>query len=347
MKKYFIMAVAVLATLTACQPDEPQTTIVETREICFAPAATQTRAAATATEEGNLATLTLNGFAVFGFQGEDQIFDNTLVTHSTKNETLAGLGLEETTNAWAPAAAANVRYWAIENYKFSGVYPATNNGYSMDEDGKQTITNFVNDGTKDLLVSNVNSVNNTTLQKSQVALRFDHMLSRVKFTFTNKFTGNELMEISGVKINGVANDGSAEIETGDGTADTKTAPTWTAGSEDITLVFGEMSSQTTENRFAKETQDVTVYKYIIPENDTEYTIDFNVVVYSEGVQVAAKEYTGVRIKKEAYDFEPGKSYTFNANIAADDAGEIYPIEFTVEVSAWEEVDGGDIDLSGN
>ncbi len=347
MKKYFIMAVAVLATLTACQPDEPQTTIVETREICFAPAATETRAAAVATEVGNVETLKLKGFAVFGFQGVDPIFNNTLVTHADYNTTLTGLGLTETDNAWAPAVAENVRYWAVADYKFSGVYPATDNGYSMDKDGNQTITNFVNDGTKDLLVSNVKSVNNTALQKSQVALRFDHMLSRVKFTFTNKFTGNEKMEISGVKINGVAKDGSATIETGDGTVDTKTAPTWTAGSEDIILEFGEMSSQTLENRFAKEEKDVTVYKYIIPENSTAYTIDFNVVVYSEGVQVAAKQYTGVRIKKETYNFEPGKSYTFNANIAADDAGNIYPIEFTVDVSAWEEVNGGDIDLSGN
>lgn len=344
MKKYFIMAVAVLATLTACQPEEPQT-VVQTREICFAPAATETRAAAVATEEGNLATLTSNGFAVFGFQGEDQIFNNTLVTHSTKNETLTGLGLTETANAWAPAAAVDVRYWALANYKFSGVYPATNNGYSMDKDGTQTITGFVNDGTRDLLVSNVNSVNNTTLQKSQVALRFDHMLSRVKFTFTNKFTGEEVMEISGVKINGVAKDGSAAITSGNGTVDNKTIPNWTAGDDNISLDFGEMSSQTLDERFAKDEQDITVYKYIIPENNTEYTIDFNVVVYSKGVQVATKEYTGVRIKTEEYNFEPGKSYTFNANIAADDAGEIYPIEFTVEVSAWEEVDGGDIELN--
>ena len=343
MKKYFFMALAAVATLTACQQGEEPQTVVQTREICFAPAATETRAAAT--EEGNLATLKSNGFAVFGFQGEDQIFNNTLVTHADKNTTLTGLGLTETANAWAPAAAADVRYWAVANYKFSGVYPATDNGYSMDENGNQTITDFVNDGTKDLLVSNVNSVNNEALQKSQVALRFDHMLSRVKFTFTNQFTGNEVMEISGVKINGVARNGSARIETGDGTASTKTTPTWTAGDDNISLEFGEMSSQTTG--FAKNAKDVTVYKYIIPEENTEYTIDFKVVVYSEGVQVAAKQYTGVRIKTEEYDFEPGNSYTFNANIAADDAGEIYPIEFTVEVSAWVEIDGGDIDLSGN
>jgi hypothetical protein len=78
MKKYFIMAVAVLATLTACQPDEPQT-IVQTSEICFAPAATQTRAAVTAV--GNTKALQDNGFAVFGFQGTNQIFKNTEVVY--------------------------------------------------------------------------------------------------------------------------------------------------------------------------------------------------------------------------------------------------------------------------
>jgi hypothetical protein len=63
MKKYFIMAVAVLATLTACQPDEPQT-VVQTREISFAPAATETRA--TAVKEYTITDLQNNGFAVWG-----------------------------------------------------------------------------------------------------------------------------------------------------------------------------------------------------------------------------------------------------------------------------------------
>ena len=342
MKKYLFMAVAALATLTACQPgDEPQA-IVQTREICFAPAA-QTRAAATAV--GNEKALQDNGFAVYGFQGADAIFANTKVVYNS--DAIASLGLTSGThydvNLWAPAVAADVRYWANASYKFSGAYPATGNGYVMDKDGKQTITNFVNNGTVDLLVSNVVLVDNTADTKSAVALNFEHMLSRVKFTFKNGFDGNEVIEIKDVVIYDAGKTASATIAGGD----TKPVPTWTI-TDKANIDFGDMDSESENARFGKNAKDTTCYKYIIPGEES-YTMGFTLIVYSEGVQVATKTYSvdnnnAITVKPNAA-FAPGQGYNFTATINANKAGDIYPIQFSVDVEPWKEDQNYDLELN--
>lgn len=343
MKKYLFMAVAALATLTACQPgDEPQT-IVQTREICFAPGATQTRATATAV--GNTKALQDNGFAVFGFQGEAQIFNNTKVVYNSTAITSLGLkkGTHYEADLWAPEEAANVKYWAEATYTFSGVYPATNNGYNMDATGTQTITNFVNDGTVDLLVSNVETVNNTANTKTPVALQFEHMLSRVKFTFRNGFSGNEVIEIKNVVIYAVGKTASATIAEGA----TEPLPTWTI-TDKADISFGTMDSQTGEKRFDKAGKDTTCYKYIIP-GEAQYTMGFTLVVYSEGVQVATKTYSAatnnaITVKPDAA-FASGKGYNFTATISPDEAGDIFPIQFSVDVTDWPTDEDYELDLN--
>lgn len=340
MKKLFILAAAIIALASCSKNEEPQA-IVQTNEICFAPGATQTRAAVTAV--GNVKALQDNGFAVFGFQGDDQIFENTKVVYNSS--AITSLNLKEGSfdaNLWAPEEAANVRYWAVADYKFSGVYPATNNGYKMDKEGNQEITSFVNDGTVDLLVSNVKTVNNTATSKSAVALQFEHMLSRVKFTFKNGFSGNEVIEIRDVVIYNVGKTASATIADGA----TKPVPTWEiTDKEDIS--FGTMDSQTEAKRFNKAGNDTTCYKYIIP-GEAEYTMGFTLVVYSEGVQVATKTYsatTNNAITVKPNDaFAAGKGYNFTATISPDEAGDIFPIQFSVDVTDWEDDEEGTLDL---
>jgi hypothetical protein len=339
MKKLFILAAAIVA-FASCSKEEPQA-IVQTSEICFAPAATQTRAAVTAV--GNTKALQDNGFAVFGFQGEAPIFENTKVVYNS--DAITSLNLKEGSfgaDLWAPEKAADVRYWAVATYKFSGVYPATDNGYSMDKDGNQTITNFVNDGTVDLLVSNVETVNNTANKKTAVALQFEHMLSRVKFTFKNGFSGNEVIEIKDVVIYGVGKQADAKI-TG-----TTPAPDWTIENDSrIDIDFGTMDSETAAKRFNKAGKDTTCYKYIIP-GEEQYTMGFTLTVYSEGVQVATKTYSAttnnaITVKPNAA-FAAGKGYNFTATISPDEAGDIFPIQFSVDVTDWAEDEEGTLDL---
>ena len=335
MKKLFVFAAALLALASCSQGDEPQA-IVQTREICFAPAA-QTRAAETAV--GNEKALQDNGFAVYGFQGTDAIFTDTKVVYNSSAITSLKLNSNSyDADLWAPEKAEDVRYWAIADYKFSGVYPATNHGYAMDKEGNQTITNFVNNGDVDLLVSRVIGVNNTATEKSSVALVFDHMLSRVKFTFVNGFTGNEVMKIEDVVIYEVGKTASATVASG--------APSWNI-KDKADIDFGTMDSETETKRFAKGAKDVTPYKYIIP-GEAEYYMGFTVTVYSEGVQVATKTYTKadkISVKPvDASTFVAGQGYNFTATINADEAGDIFPIQFSVDVTDWEEDKEGTLDL---
>lgn len=369
MKKYFIMAVAVLATLTACQPDEPQTTIVETREISFAPAATQTRA--TPVDETVVSDLENNGFAVYGWvkptaDGQyQQIFAGEAVT------------LQQNTNVWQPTGA-DVKYWAPNSdYWFSALYPrgAANYQFTTSVENTevkhtQTITNFSIDpvDTKDIVVARPSkAVLAEEQQRAAVGLVFDHMLSRVHFSFTNTFADNNVtIEISNVVLHNVVKTANATISAGtidDNTfanvGDDATAvgmATWTKSNEDkTTLNFCDVQEDVFT--LVKDAVGTTAYRLFIPTEAvaSEYKLAFDLAVKADGVTVLTKQYTiaddqintndaiGLIVPNDGY--KSGQSYIFNANISGNIlTNEIYPITFTVKVTDWAADETVDADI---
>lgn len=315
MKKLFILAAAIVA-FASCSKNEPEATVVPTREIQFVAGQAITRAAVTDTIGVN--QLTERGFLVYGNMGTTQIFDGVEVQHRSKGNALPEN--QATASAWAPADAADVKYWVVgQSYKFSGVWPLEASGYNMDKDGVQTITNFDNTGTTDLVVSNIVEATGAETH-TPVVLNFNHMLSRIQFTFVNKFEGSELVTISGVKINGVPQTGSIE-----------TWPTWIPSTETETIEFGEMVGN-----FASTKIDTTSYKYIIPCEAKDITVDFTVVVTDNGQEIAREVYTAKPLYSDYAGkvFAAGQSYNFTANIKPTTVGDIYPIEFNVTVTPW-------------
>ena len=316
MKKLFILAAAIVA-FASCSKNEEPTAMVPTREIQFVAGQAVTRAAVTDVVGEN--QLTERGFLVYGNMGTTQIFNGVEVQHKTKNNALVATN-QATDGAWAPAKAADVKYWVEgQSYKFSGVWPLENSGYKMDENGKQTITSFDNTGTTDLVVSNV-VVAPGAVAHTPVALTFNHMLSRIQFTFVNKFEGSELVTISDVKINGVPQTGSIEDW-----------PTWIPSTEKETIAFGAMVGN-----FASTKIDTTSYKYIIPCNAENITVDFTVVVTDNGQEIAREEYKAKPLYSDYAGkvFAAGQSYNFTANIKPTTVGDIFPIEFNVTVTPW-------------
>jgi hypothetical protein len=72
---------------------------------------------------------------------------------------------------------------------------------------------------------------------------------------------------------------------------------------------------------------------------------FTLIVYSEGVQVATKTYNAIVVKpKDDAAFAAGKGYNFTATISPDEAGDIFPIEFSVDVTDWEGDEEGTLEL---
>ena len=347
MKKYFFMAVAALATLTACQPgDEPQT-IVQTREIQFA-TAELTRA--TEVVDVTAETLKTSGFAVWGYMGSSSIFDATVVAHNSTNNTLTNLGHTETADAFSPASAADVKYWSAgQTYMFTAMAPSSlKEKYTYDASFNQKITGFENtDGQVDLVVSQPAQVilaSNAT-QNAAVGLHFNHMLSRVRFSFTNTFDDNDVkIEIRNIKIENTPTSGDATIVY-DLDAKTNTVSWTTTGTNELNF-FDTKDELLLNVPSLSNNVGTSVYRYVIP-GENNYTIAFDLVAKANEQIIAQKTYTGVTLPTDKQStFAPGVSYIFNANIAADKVGNIYPIEWTVTVQDWgKDQDGGDISLN--
>ena len=357
MKKYFIMAVAVLATLTACQPDEPQTTIVETREISFAPAATQTRA--TPVKDYTIDNLIANGFAVWGYVSPDKdaqtptwepLFTKTLVTQQTIDRV----------EVWQPAAEGDVKYWSPNSdYIFSAIYPKDAANYTFGSDKTQTITNFaiVNGGleTEDLLVSRVAEATLANAeQRVAVGLTFDHMLARVRFQFTNTFADeNVTIKVTNVQLHGVVDEATATLAMGKATLSDQNQvdrliATWEDADQTstTTINFQDVEDQNdVDIAIAQNANAATQYRLFIPQTvaNEKYTLTFGLEVLADGVTVLRKSYKVDGEDEEAavalkgFDYVNGNSYLFNANISGDLLKEeIFPIQFEVTVTDWDD-----------
>lgn len=342
MKKLFVFAAALLALASCSQGDEPQA-IVETREISFAPATTETRA--TAVKENKIDSLIQKGFAVWGYVKAketstwDALFENTLVKQTATNA--SDFNASTSTKVWQPEGG-NVKYWAPKSdYIFSAIYPQNAATYTFGNDQSQTIADFtIVDGglaTEDLLVSQVATagLGENDQQRVAVGLTFDHMLARVHFQFTNTFADeNVTIEVRNVKLHGAIAKADATINTG--------VATWTAdGTDEVTLNFQDATDDVIS--LVKAASGVTNYRLFIPTNvsDGDYTLTFDLDVLADGVTVLSKSYkvdgTGVEapvaLKGAAY--ANGKSYLFNANISGDLLkNEIFPIQFDVKVTNW-------------
>ena len=344
MKKLFVFAAALLALASCSQGDEPQA-IVQTREICFAPAATETRA--TAVKEYTIEQLKTNGFAVWGYVTADgtstwdALFENTKVAYGETDANGEGNFNTATDKVWQPEGG-DVKYWAPNSdYIFSAIYPQGAATYTFGNDKSQTITDFtiVNGGlaTEDLLVSQVATADLGTDDHKRVAvgLTFDHMLARVHFQFTNTFADeNVTIEVRNVELHGAIAKADATIDAG--------VAAWTAdGTDKVTLDFQDETDDVIS--LAKAASGVTNYRLFIPTTvaDGAYTLTFDLDVLADGVTVLSKSYkvdgTGVEapVALKGAEYANGKSYLFNANISGDLLkNEIFPIQFDVKVTDW-------------
>lgn len=347
MKKLFILAAAIVA-FASCSQNEPEVKNVPTREIQFATATNATRA--TEVVDVTAETLKSSGFAVWGYMGSSPIFDATVVAHNSTNNTLANLGHTETTDAFSPASAADVKYWSAgQTYMFTAMAPSSLKGkYTYDASFNQKITGFENtDGQVDLVVSQPAKVilaSNAT-QNAAVGLHFNHMLSRVRFSFTNTFDDNDVkIEIRNIKIENTPTSGDATIVY-DLDAKTNSVSWTTTGTKELNF-FDTADELLLNVPSLSNNVGTSVYRYVIP-GENNYTIAFDLVAKANDQIIAQKKYTAVALPTDKQStFVPGVSYIFNANIAADKVGNIYPIEWTVTVQDWSaDQEGGNITLN--
>ena len=316
MKKIFFGLLAV-AALASCTNDE---TIVSPKGSAIAFENAYVDNATRATD------LTANNLQDFGVYAS--------VKSSSNSE---GLIMENTTVTKQGNGAytyANTQYWVPNaTYSFAAIAPKSDAKWAFATDGSVahagtiTFDNEAAAANQDLIYSfesrslDANALNT---QPAPVAFTFNHMLSRIRFTFVNNIASvsNITTKISNVKITDTYKKGTLAVENG------VTAQNWEVEDKNLTVAFanaetilaGDGGSETTEHH------------YLIPNSD-EYVINFDVTIYQAGVELG----TYARSSTVRLNMEKGKSYDVKASLTHETVlpNPLYPIEFTVtKIEDW-------------
>ena len=279
----------------------------------------------------------ITAFYVWGFMTAPTgvVFDKELVSYDA---------------AAAGWTYTNLQYWApSKSYKFAALAPVNNdkiqvtlaNGDYMSADGVLGTVAFENvDGTVDLVYAEDGVDTPTTIpaDPEKVHLTFQHLLSKIKFTFTNGLpSANNTVVVENVKLV-VPAKGSSDLAVKPYVWTTET----TAGSATTVLEFGNVLDANGEAHLAPaaagviENERLTI-PFATSYSELEHVVSFDVTIYA-GDQVAQ---TITKTAVLTADFKAGKCYNITATLNAENLG-LKPIDFTVTVEDW--VDGGSFGL---
>ena len=320
MKKLFVCALAA-SMFTACSQDE---TISQQSPMQISFDGAFVENATRAAEDPSIETGTLTGFDVWGFmnQASGVVFDREEVTKSGTD------WLYNNTQYWMPS----------KTYYFAAIAPAQSKNITVaTADGENAklglgTISFTNvDGSEDLLYAAVKEAIVTpteiTEQPDPVKFTFNHMLSKVKFSFKNGFTNeNTTLEITNIEMT-APKSGSINVAQ----ADWWSTNQWVLGQESFKLDF---SNEAILILGAQDKDECAQERLTIPANKEQvYTVTFHVKMYQGDVLAMEGDKTATI---NGVALEIGKAYNFTAELNAsnltDDVTEnpLFPITFTVE-----------------
>lgn len=329
MKKIFIAILAV-AGLAACSQDQ----LVEAPKsaaIAFDNAFVNNSTRATDINIDNLQDFGVYGSVVNGQGQQGLIFTNQQVTKGTDGY------------SYSPA-----QYWIADaQYDFVAIAPYQENGddktptwtyaptvNTVAQNGTLTFYNDRAAANQDLLFASETAVEtpaSITSKPEAVSFTFNHLLSRVKFTFVNGFAAgsNITLKITDVHITNTYKSGTIVVTDG------AVANTWTAADNTLNVDFNDAG---TEFLAANGGSASTEHHYLIPAQ-ASYNITFNVELKQAGVSVGNYPRTAT---VNALNLQKGQSYELKATLNQSNTsnqGEIYPIEFSVNsVENWQPYD---------
>lgn len=319
MKKIFIAIMAVAAAVSCSQEMTLETP--KGAAIAFDNAFVENATRADLTAE-NLKDFGVYGSVVNSQNQEGMIF---------KNQTVSGNSVDGYTYS-------SVQYWiANAQYYFVALAPVADAHWAYAptvetaaQNGTITFNNADAAGEQDFLYAYkkpAKTEETITSQPEKVKFTFNHMLSRVKFQFTNGFGEgqNITLKVTNVTITDAHSVGTLAVTEG------AVADNWEVTSETFTRPFGNLPADLVENGGNGE----TAHYYLIPTKAT-YNVAFNVELFQAGISVDTYSRTAVL----NLDMKKGHSYIVKATLNQDntsDDGALYPIEFAVEgVEDWKD-----------
>ena len=326
MKKILLSAIAIFA-MVACNNEVP-VTISDQSLITFADSFVEAKTRAAV--DPSITTGTIDAFDVWGFinQPSGVVFNAERVTKSG--------------NEWG---YKNLQYWMPEKpYYFHAVAPVDAiddknivvDTKEMNTNGLGTISFTNADGTTDLLYASkhVSTVGIDVFNNppAPVELKFMHLLSKIKFTFTNGFPNeNTSLKVTDIKITNAPAKGSVAVNK------EREDFAWDLVQGETTeLDFGDVNGSEGEALASGESNDCAFERLTIPADATRnYTITFTLELFY-GNQSAGKNDKKVTLENQ--EFAIGKNYNITATINHENFynEKLNPIEFTVVVEDWKE-----------
>jgi len=227
MKKSFFMLGMALVALTSCSESEVLETVDDSRQTSAIDFGTWVGNVTRAddTENPELTALKAGNSAGFYVHGkyvsdvakaeENEVFDGkSESSHVFWSETATAEG---TVGSWGYSP---INYWSANStYKFAAYAPKLPSGTTSSFDyntNKLTITNFVANGTDNLLVAATGALDSDNYitakdakeTQPEVKFNFKHALSKVTFTFKNGWRNNVTMTLGDITLKGVNNTGT-------------------------------------------------------------------------------------------------------------------------------------------
>ena len=286
------------------------------------------------------------GFGVYGFV-TNTVDENDVTAPLFTNEKISWDA--EANNGAGAWTYDDKQYWMDgATYDFAAIAPY--NAYRDVVAATTGVTlNFTNNGETDLLYAQNNAVDGSA--HSEVGFTFKHLLSKVKFTFTNNYDAtNTVIAVKNIVIDDAYAEGVANL----GRDANGVTATWAPSSDNLVLEFGDANPNAGYiTQGASQESDNALL--LIPTASTEAASTYNVtftieLLYHNGVDRYVKVQEYIHTVALTHKFEFGKSYNVatainHTNIVPDDPNdpnddnEQKSIEFTVTgITDW--VDGG-------
>ena len=321
MKKSILMLGLAVAAMTSCTNDEVME-VNQNNLIKFESFVNKGTRAVTETTNANLAQ-----FYVLGGYGDDKydnVFDNIAFVK------------DGSTNTWKPSKSQNEAEWTANVYRFAA-YANQNTSEELspvfDKNGL-TFTDYIVGDTKDLVAALSGDIDNRKLDKQNVPLEFNHMLSQVKFTFTNS-DDTHTMGVSNISVSNVNNKGTGTLSSGG--ISWKNLNT----ANDYTLNYAGTSTNVAVSKSYNPD-----YQMVIPQtlntSGKEIQITFTITFYDgNGAVVSTETFENVSLvydndktvgegNKNFEAWKPGYRYNYTASFPADPK----KIRFTATVTDW-------------